>query len=44
MEDGIGTGLDKIYLLAMRTIYRFEKRKLVAFIEEEALLYTFIER
>ncbi len=33
-----------IYLLAMRTIYRFEKRKIVAFIEEEALLYKDVSK
>ena len=33
-----------VYLVAMRTIYRFEKRKIVAFIEEEALLYKDISK
>ena len=33
-----------IYLIAMRTIYRFEKRKRVEFIEEEALLYKDVSK
>jgi cation:H+ antiporter len=50
--DGLGLGfiggyvpfIILIYLLSMRTIYRFEKRKIATFIEEEALLYKDISK
>ncbi len=50
--EGLGIGfvglyvpvIMMIYLVAMRTIYRFEKRKMLEFIEEEALLYKDVSK